>query len=172
MEGPTPVSALIHAATMVTSGVFLLIRVSSWLNNSQIVLTLILVFGAITAVFAGTVGITQYDIKRVVAYSTCSQLGYMVLICACSFYGLSLFHLFNHAFFKALLFLGSGSIIHAMTDEQDMRKYGLLGIISPYLNVAFLVASMSLMGVTFLSGFYSKDSILETLITNFSKLGL
>lgn len=126
MEGPTPVSALIHAATMVTAGVFLLIRVSAWLDISQSVLYIVMVFGALTAIFAGSVGIAQYDIKRVVAYSTCSQLGYMVLICGCALFSVGLFHLFNHAFFKALLFLGSGSIIHAMSDEQDMRKYGLL----------------------------------------------
>lgn len=172
MEGPTPVSALIHAATMVTAGVFLLIRISSWLGQSTWVPMIVMMFGATTAIFAGTVGITQYDIKRVVAYSTCSQLGYMILICGGAAFSLGLFHLFNHAFFKALLFLGSGSIIHAASDEQDMRKYGLIGLLSPYLSVIFLVASLALMGLPFLSGYYSKDSILEVLIATYSDVGL
>lgn len=172
MEGPTPVSALIHAATMVTAGVFLLIRVSAWLDISRSILYVIMIFGALTAIFAGSVGITQYDIKRVVAYSTCSQLGYMVLICGCALFSIGLFHLFNHAFFKALLFLGSGSIIHAMSDEQDMRKYGLLSWFTPFVGQAFLLASIALMGLPFLAGFYSKDSILEILISSHSEFGL
>lgn len=172
MEGPTPVSALIHAATMVTAGVFLLIRMSSWLDNSTVGLGAIMIFGATTAVFAGTVGLTQFDIKRVVAYSTCSQLGYMVLICGCAVYSIGLFHLFNHAFFKALLFLGSGSIIHAMSDEQDMRRYGALHILTPALGQVFLFASIALMGLPFLAGFYSKDSILEVLFVADSEVGL
>ena len=172
MEGPTPVSALIHAATMVTAGVFLLIRVSAWLDISHAVLYVIMVFGALTAIFAGSVGITQYDIKRVVAYSTCSQLGYMVLICGCALFSIGLFHLFNHAFFKALLFLGSGSIIHAMGDEQDMRKYGLLSWYTPFVGQAFLIASIALMGLPFLAGFYSKDSILEVLVSSYNEFGL
>lgn len=172
MEGPTPVSALIHAATMVTAGVFLLIRVSAWLDISQSVLYVIMIFGAATAIFAGSVGITQYDIKRVVAYSTCSQLGYMVLICGCSLFSIGLFHLFNHAFFKALLSLGSGSIIHAMSDEQDMRKYGLLSWFTPFVGQAFLIASIALMGLPFLAGFYSKDSILEILISSHNEFAL
>ena len=172
MEGPTPVSALIHAATMVTAGVFLLIRSSILFNQSNISLNLAIVFGSLTAIFAGTVGITQFDIKRVIAYSTCSQLGYMILICGGAVFSVGLFHLFNHAFFKAALFLGAGSIIHAASDEQDMRRYGLIGIISPFLSVLFLVASLSLMGLPFLSGFYSKDVILESIITNNSIFGL
>jgi NADH:ubiquinone oxidoreductase subunit 5 (subunit L)/multisubunit Na+/H+ antiporter MnhA subunit len=131
-----------------------------------------MVFGALTAIFAGSVGITQYDIKRVVAYSTCSQLGYMILICGCALFSIGLFHLFNHAFFKALLFLGSGSIIHAMSDEQDMRKYGLLSEFTPFVSQAFLIASIALMGLPFLAGFYSKDSILEILISSHSEFGL
>jgi len=167
MEGPTPVSALIHAATMVTAGVFLLIRNSSWLNINLSIFNSFVIVGASTAVFAGTVGLLQYDIKRVIAYSTCSQLGYMVLICGCSAYSLGLFHLFNHAFFKALLFLGAGSVIHAMSDEQDMRKYGSLFVKTPFLYITFLLASIALMGIPFLTGFYSKDSILEILsVTN------
>lgn len=169
MEGPTPVSALIHAATMVTAGVFLLIRNSEWLNASSNILNLVILFGAVTAIFAGTVGLLQYDIKKVIAYSTCSQLGYMVLVCGCSAYSLGLFHLFNHAFFKALLFLGAGSIIHAMSDEQDMRKYGALFIKTPFLCVVFLLASLALMGIPFLTGFYSKDSILEVLAAGSSE---
>ena len=117
-------------------------------------------------------GITQYDIKRVVAYSTCSQLGYMVLACGVLSFNIALFHLFNHAFFKALLFLGSGSIIHAMADEQDMRKYGVVGILSPFLSVIFLVASLALMGFPFLAGFFSKDPLLETCASGMSAISL
>jgi len=116
MEGPTPVSALIHAATMVTAGVFLLLRLSLWYSLSIIILNLTVVIGGLTAIFAGTVGLLQNDIKKVIAYSTCSQLGYMMLACGCTAFNLSLFHLFNHAFFKALLFLSAGSIIHALSD--------------------------------------------------------
>jgi NADH:ubiquinone oxidoreductase subunit 5 (subunit L)/multisubunit Na+/H+ antiporter MnhA subunit len=131
-----------------------------------------MLFGALTAIFAGSVGITQYDIKRVIAYSTCSQLGYMVLICGAAVFSIGLFHLFNHAFFKALLFLGSGSIIHAMSDEQDMRKYGLLYTVMPFVGQAFLLASIALMGLPFLAGFYSKDSILEILVSSYTEVGL
>lgn len=172
MEGPTPVSALIHAATMVTAGVFLLIRSSLIFDKSLVALILAMIFGALTAIFAGTVGITQFDIKRVIAYSTCSQLGYMILICGGAVFSLGLFHLFNHAFFKAALFLGAGSIIHAASDEQDMRKYGLMGIITPFLCILFFIASLALMGIPFLSGFYSKDNILEAIAVNFSGFGL
>lgn len=172
MEGPTPVSALIHAATMVTAGVFLLIRISTWLNLSVNSLILIAIGGAVTAMFAGSVGLFQYDIKKVVAYSTCSQLGYMILICGISAYSVGLFHLFNHAFFKALLFLGSGSIIHGMADEQDMRKYGRLNLFTPLINVAFLFASIALLGLPFFAGFYSKDSVLEIVVSTYSSAGL
>lgn len=172
MEGPTPVSALIHAATMVTAGVFLLIRISAWLNLSVNSLILIAIGGAVTAMFAGSVGLFQYDIKKVVAYSTCSQLGYMILICGISAYSVGLFHLFNHAFFKALLFLGSGSIIHGMSDEQDMRKYGRLNLFTPLINIAFLFASIALLGLPFFAGFYSKDSILEIVVSADSSAGL
>jgi NADH:ubiquinone oxidoreductase subunit 5 (subunit L)/multisubunit Na+/H+ antiporter MnhA subunit len=126
----------------------------------------IIISGAITALFAGSVGLVQHDIKRVIAYSTCSQLGYMILICGCSAFTLGLFHLFNHAFFKALLFLGSGSIIHAINDEQDMRKYGSLNRITPLLTIIFMISSIALIGFPFFSGFYSKDSILEILIVS------
>src|SRR5579884_3759347 len=121
MEGPTPVSALIHAATMVTAGVFILIRFSWILENLSSSLVLISFLGAITVFFAGSIGSYQYDLKKVIAYSTCSQLGYMFFICGSSNFGLSLFHLINHAFFKALLFLGAGVIIHAVLDDQDIR---------------------------------------------------
>ena len=126
MEGPTPVSALIHAATMVTAGVFLIARSSfiyEYINN---ILELITVFGALTSFFAATTGLVQNDMKRVIAYSTCSQLGYMVFACGLSNYSVGFFHLSNHAFFKALLFLSAGSVIHAVNDEQDMRKMGLI----------------------------------------------
>jgi NADH-ubiquinone oxidoreductase chain 5 len=161
MEGPTPVSALIHAATMVTAGVFLLIRSSPLLEYSDTTLTLITVIGALTAFFAATVGLVQNDIKKVIAYSTCSQLGYMVFSCGVSNYQASLFHLMNHAFFKALLFLSAGAIIHAISDEQDMRKLGGLIKSLPYTYSLMLIGSLSLMGFPFLTGFYSKDAILE-----------
>jgi NADH:ubiquinone oxidoreductase subunit 5 (subunit L)/multisubunit Na+/H+ antiporter MnhA subunit len=124
MEGPTPVSALLHAATMVTAGVFLMVRCSFIIEYSENILSLLIFFGAITTFFAGFVAIFQYDIKKVIAYSTCSQLGYMFIACGLSNYNLVMFHLFNHAFFKALLFLSAGSVIHAFFGEQDMRRYG------------------------------------------------
>lgn len=161
MEGPTPVSALIHAATMVTAGVFLLIRCSPLLEYAPIALTVITIIGALTAFFAATVGLTQNDIKKVIAYSTCSQLGYMVFACGISNYAVSLFHLMNHGFFKALLFLSAGAVIHAMADEQDMRKLGALIGPLPYTYTMILIGSLSLMGFPFLTGFYSKDAILE-----------
>jgi len=161
MEGPTPVSALIHAATMVTAGVFLLIRCSPLLTCTPSMLTVITVVGAGTAFMAATSGIFQNDLKKVIAYSTCSQLGYMVFVCGLSGYAVSLFHLSTHAFFKALLFLGAGAVIHAVVSEQDMRRFGGLLKLLPYTYAAFLVGSLALMGVPFLSGFYSKDFILE-----------
>lgn len=161
MEGPTPVSALIHAATMVTAGVFLLIRSGPVLECSPTALTVVTIVGALTAVFAATVGLVQHDLKRVVAYSTCSQLGYMVMVCGLSGYSASLFHLVNHACFKALLFLSAGAVIHAVRDEQDMRKMGGLIRALPLTYVMTLIGSLSLMGLPYLSGFYSKDLILE-----------
>jgi NADH-ubiquinone oxidoreductase chain 5 len=161
MEGPTPVSALIHAATMVTAGVFLLIRFSIFLEFSPFVACLVAVVGGFTALFAGTVGVFQNDLKRVIAYSTCSQLGYMVLACGLSNYSLALFHLLNHAFFKALLFLSAGSVIHALSDEQDMRRMGGLFKLLPFTYVCFLIGSFALMGFSYTTGFYSKDFILE-----------
>ena len=161
MEGPTPVSALIHAATMVTAGVYLLIRCSLIIEYSKIILIIITFIGASTAFFSASVGLVQNDLKRVIAYSTCSQLGYMVFCCGLSSYSVAFFHLFNHAFFKALLFLSAGSIIHSMSDEQDMRKLGGLYNIMPFTYSTFMVGSLSLMGMPFLTGFYSKDVILE-----------
>lgn len=161
MEGPTPVSALIHAATMVTAGVFLVIRSACFFEGSPLVLTIITLVGALTALFAATVGIVQNDLKRVIAYSTCSQLGYMVMICGLSSYSVSLFHLINHAFFKALLFLSAGSVIHAISDEQDMRRMGGLIKFLPFSYVMTLIGSLSLIGFPYLTGFYSKDLILE-----------
>ena len=161
MEGPTPVSALLHAATMVTAGVFLIIRFSPVLEYTPIVLFLLTFIGATTAFFASLVGTFQNDIKKVIAYSTCSQLGYMMFVCGISSYQVSIFHLFNHAFFKALLFLSAGSIIHALNDEQDIRKMGSLLHMLPLTYVAMLIGSLALTGFPFLTGFYSKDLILE-----------
>ena len=168
MEGPTPVSALIHAATMVTAGVFVLIRSSPILEYSSTGLFLVSLIGGLTALFAGTVGLVQYDIKKVIAYSTCSQLGYMFFACGMSNYSVGLFHLFNHGFFKALLFLGAGSVIHALLDEQDMRKMGGMLKLLPVTYVAILVGSLSLTGFPFLTGFYSKEVVLEIAFSKFS----
>jgi NADH-ubiquinone oxidoreductase chain 5 len=161
MEGPTPVSALIHAATMVTAGVFLIIRSAPLFEGSSLALTVVTILGSLTAFFAATTGVVQNDLKKVIAYSTCSQLGYMVMICGLSNYSISLFHLMNHAFFKALLFLSAGSIIHALSDEQDMRKMGGLIYFIPFTYTMILIGSLSLMGFPYLAGFYSKDLILE-----------
>ena len=161
MEGPTPVSALIHAATMVTAGVFLVTRCSPIFENSPFILNIVVIVGAMTAFFAGTVGLTQNDLKKVIAYSTCSQLGYMIFACGVSNYNIGIFHLSNHAYFKALLFLSAGSVIHALADEQDMRKMGGLRRILPFTYSMFIIGSLSLMGFPFLTGFYSKDAILE-----------
>jgi NADH-ubiquinone oxidoreductase chain 5 len=171
MEGPTPVSALIHAATMVTAGVFLVIRCSPLFEYAPTVLIFITLIGAITAFFAATTGMVQNDLKRVIAYSTCSQLGYMIFACGISNYSISMFHLMNHAFFKALLFLSAGSVIHALNDEQDMRKMGGLINIIPFTYSMMLIGSLSLMGFPFLTGFYSKDVILEVAYAKFSIYG-
>nr|YP_008963211.1 NADH dehydrogenase subunit 5 [Gelidium vagum]AGO19325.1 NADH dehydrogenase subunit 5 [Gelidium vagum] len=161
MEGPTPVSALIHAATMVTAGVFLIIRFSPLIEYSFFVLRTLIIFGAMTAIFGAMTGAFQNDLKRVIAYSTCSQLGYMIFACGLSCYNVSMFHLTNHAFFKALLFLSAGSIIHAVSDEQDMRKMGSLIKILPLSYSVILIGSLALTGFPFLTGFFSKDFILE-----------
>jgi len=152
---------------MVTAGVFLLIRSSFILEYTPRILMLIAIWGGLTALISGTIGATQNDIKKVIAYSTCSQLGYMVLACGLSTYNASLFHLFNHAFFKAALFLSAGSIIHLMNNEQDIRKMGGLSKLSPFIYIIMLTTSLALAGVPFLAGFYSKDYIIESSLTKF-----
>lgn len=171
MEGPTPVSALIHAATMVTAGVFLLIRSSGLYELAPSVLNFIATVGAATAFMAATSGLLQNDLKKVIAYSTCSQLGYMVFACGLSSYALSLFHLSNHAFFKALLFLSAGAVIHAISSEQDMRRLGALLRVLPYTYAMFLIGSLALMGFPFLTGYYSKDLILEVAASTTTEVG-
>jgi NADH-quinone oxidoreductase subunit L len=166
MEGPTPVSALIHAATMVTAGVFMVCRLSPLFETSQFALNVITIVGATTAIFAATVGLVQTDIKRVIAYSTCSQLGYMFFAAGTGAYGAAMFHLFTHAFFKALLFLGAGSVIHAMHHEQDMRYYGALRKHIPLTFWAMMAGTLAITGVGIVgvggfAGFYSKDAIIE-----------
>lgn len=162
MEGPTPVSALIHAATMVTAGVYLLMRASPLIEYSSTVLILCLWIGAITTVFSSLIGLFQQDIKKVIAYSTMSQLGMMVIAIGLSSYNIALFHLVNHAFYKALLFLGAGSVIHAVADNQDFRRYGGLRPFLPLTYSVMLIASLSLVAFPFMTGFYSKDFILES----------
>nr|YP_010968433.1 NADH dehydrogenase subunit 5 [Monoserius pennarius]WNO18772.1 NADH dehydrogenase subunit 5 [Monoserius pennarius] len=161
MEGPTPVSALIHAATMVTAGVYLIVRMSPLFENLPNVLVIIIILGSLTAFFAATIGVVQKDVKKIIAYSTCSQLGYMTLISGFSYYDLSLFHLFNHGIFKALLFLSAGSLIHSVCDEQDLRKLGSISYLTPITYISIIIGSFSLMGLPFLTGFYSKDLIIE-----------
>jgi NADH-ubiquinone oxidoreductase chain 5 len=171
MEGPTPVSALIHAATLVVAGVFLIIRCSVLFENSENVLLIVSTIGALTAFFAASVGLFQNDLKRVIAYSTCSQLGYMVFITGLSHYSVSLFHLANHAVFKALLFLSAGCIIHGLSDEQDLRKMGGLLKIFPVSYTMVLIGSLALVGFPFLTGFYSKDCILELAVAKHTTVG-
>jgi len=171
MEGPTPVSALIHAATRVTAGVFLICRCSPLLEYAPNISFYITILGGITAFLAATTGLLQNDLKRVIAYSTCSQLGYRVFAAGLSGYSVSMFHLSNHAFFKALLFLGAGSVIHAMSDEQDMRKMGGLIKLLPLTYTVIVVGSLALIGFPFLTGFYSKDVILELVYGSFSVEG-
>jgi NADH-quinone oxidoreductase subunit L len=161
MEGPTPVSALIHAATMVTAGVFLVARFSPVFEYAPVALAVVTFIGASTAIFAATIGLTQFDIKRVIAYSTCSQLGYMFFACGVGAYSAGIFHLYTHAFFKALLFLGAGSVIHAMSDEQDMRKMGGIWRKIPVTYAMMWIGTLALIGFPFTAGFYSKDAILE-----------
>ena len=171
MEGPTPVSALIHAATMVTAGIFVICRSSFIFEYAPIALTIVTIIGAITTFYAASIGLVQNDLKKVIAYSTCSQLGYMIFACGISGYNISIYHLANHAFFKALLFLSAGSVIHAMNDEQDMRKMGGLLKILPFTYAMFLIGSFALLGVPFLSGYYSKDLILELSFATYSISG-
>ncbi len=161
MEGPTPVSALIHAATMVTAGVFLVVRCSPIYEYSDLALNIITIIGMSTAFFAATVALVQTDIKKIIAYSTCSQLGYMFFATGVGAYNVAMFHLFTHAFFKALLFLGSGSVIHAFKNEQDIKKMGGVWRRLPYTYSLMLIGTLALTGFPFLSGFYSKDAIIE-----------
>lgn len=162
MEGPTPVSALIHAATMVTAGVYLLIRSSPLIEYSSTVLLICLWLGAVTTVFSSLIGLFQQDIKKIIAYSTMSQLGMMVIAIGLSSYNIAIFHLINHAFYKGLLFLGAGAVIHAVVDNQDLRKYGGLISFLPLTYSVILIASLSLVAFPFMTGFYSKDFILES----------
>jgi NADH-quinone oxidoreductase subunit L len=159
MEGPTPVSALLHAATMVTAGVFLIIRCSFIFEYSPAVLYLLVYISVGSIISIGLVGLSQHDIKKIIAYSTCSQLGFMFLACGLSGYNIALFHFFNHAFFKALLFLSAGVLIHNLNNEQDIRKMGGLRLVFPFTYVSFLIGSLSMVGFPFFSGYYSKDAI-------------
>ncbi len=161
MEGPTPVSALIHAATMVTAGVFLVVRCSPMFEYSELALNLITIVGMSTAFFAATVALVQTDIKKIIAYSTCSQLGYMFFAAGVGAYNVAMFHLFTHAFFKALLFLGSGSVIHAFKNEQNINNMGGVWKKLPYTYILMIIGTLALTGFPFLSGFYSKDAIIE-----------
>jgi len=171
MEGPTPVSALIHAATMVTAGVFMVSRMSPLFEYSDLALQVVTIVGASTAIFAATVGCTQFDIKRVIAYSTCSQLGYMFFAIGVSAYQAAIFHLMTHAFFKALLFLGAGSVIHAMSDEQDMRKMGGTWKLIPVTYTLMWIGSLALAGVFPFAGYFSKDIVLEAAYGAHSAVG-
>jgi NADH-quinone oxidoreductase subunit L len=172
MEGPTPVSALIHAATMVTAGVFLVCRMSPVMEYAPFALGVVTVVGASTALFAATIGCVQNDIKRIIAYSTCSQLGYMFFAAGVGLYQAAMFHLFTHAFFKALLFLGAGSVIHAMSDEQDIRKMGGIWKKIPVTYVVMWIGSLALAGIPIFAGFYSKDAILEGAFAAHSSVGM
>ena len=171
MEGPTPVSALIHAATMVTAGVFLLARCSFLFEYSPKVLTFITIIGAITCIFAASIALMQDDIKKIIAYSTCSQLGYMFFSCGLSAYSVAVFHLFTHAFFKALLFLSAGSVIHAIHDEQNIKKMGGLYNVIPSAYIFFWIGSLALAGIFPFAGYFSKDLILEVAMNSPSKSG-
>lgn len=171
MEGPTPVSALIHAATLVTAGVFLIIRCSPIFEYAPFTLNFILILGGLTCIFGSTVACAQNDIKRIIAFSTTSQLGYMFFACGLSAYNVSLFHLLNHGFFKALLFLCAGAIIHLISHEQDIRKLGGLIVFIPYIYSAFLISLLALIGFPFLSGFYSKEVIIELAFSSYNVNG-
>ncbi len=171
MEGPTPVSALIHAATMVTAGVFMVARMSPLFVMSDTAMAIVTIIGATTAFFAATVGCVQNDIKRVIAYSTCSQLGYMFFALGVGAFGTGIFHLMTHAFFKALLFLGAGSVIHAMSDEQDMRRMGGIWKMVPVTYAMMWIGSIALMGLPPFAGFFSKDMILEVAYAAHSGVG-
>ncbi len=157
MEGPTPVSALLHAATMVTAGIYLIMRLSYFIEWSDELFLILGWLGAVSAILGALGGLIEYDIKKIIAYSTISQLGYMVVSSGINLYNISLWHLVNHAFFKALLFLSAGAIIHALFDNQDLRKYGSLILFIPHLYNLVLIGNLSLIAFPFLTGFYSKD---------------
>jgi NADH:ubiquinone oxidoreductase subunit 5 (subunit L)/multisubunit Na+/H+ antiporter MnhA subunit len=171
MAAPSPVSALLHAATMVTAGIYLMARMSLLLEMSEDALKIIAIVGGITAVYGGSIAIVQNDIKKVIAYSTCSQLGYMTMVCGLSGYNVAIYHLTNHAFFKALLFLGAGAIIHNMGDEQDVRRYGGLIRVMPVVYGTMLIGGLALMGFPYLAGYYSKDIILEIAYGKYTAVG-
>ena len=171
MEGPTPVSALIHAATMVTAGVFLVVRCSPIYEYSEFALSIITIVGMITALFAASVALVQTDIKKIIAYSTCSQLGYMFFAVGVGAYSVAMFHLFTHAFFKALLFLGSGSVIHSFKDEQDINQMGGVWKKLPYTYALMIIGTLALTGFPFFSGFYSKEAIIEFAFLRGNNLG-
>jgi NADH:ubiquinone oxidoreductase subunit 5 (subunit L)/multisubunit Na+/H+ antiporter MnhA subunit len=170
MEGPTPVSALIHAATMVTAGIFLVIRTSFLFELSPLTCQIAVCLGVVTAFLSAFTAVFIYDIKRIIAYSTCSQLGYMLVAAGLSQYNISLFHLINHAFFKALLFLTAGAIIHSCGNEQDIRRLGLLFQKAPLLFSSLFIGNIAIMGLPFLAGFYSKDLIIESIFLRASVL--
>ena len=172
MEGPTPVSALIHAATMVTAGVFLMARMSPLMEYAPFALGLVTFIGATTALFAATIGCAQNDIKRVIAYSTCSQLGYMFVAAGVGAFQVSIFHLITHAFFKALLFLCAGSVIHAMSDEQDMRKMGGLWRLIPWTCAVMWIGNLALAGIPPFAGYYSKDAIISAAYASGTGIGM
>lgn len=171
MEGPTPVSALIHAATMVTAGIYLICRCSFFFEFSPKFLNIFIVFGSFTALLGASTALFQYDIKKIIAYSTCSQLGYMFVACGLSRYDIALFHLINHAFFKAALFLCAGIVIHTLSGEQDIRKMGNLREKLPLVYTVMLIASFALAGIPFFAGFYSKDAILGNCLVTNSNIG-
>jgi NADH-quinone oxidoreductase subunit L len=172
MEGPTPVSSLLHAATLVISGLIILCRIFLVIQNSFIGMNFLVLLGALTSFFAATTGLFMVDIKRVIAYSTCSQLGYLVFCIGLSQFDVAIFHLINHAFFKCLLFIGAGFIIHALSNEQDLRKLGSLFKLLPYIFVLMCFSSIALMGLPFFSGFFSKEKILESSFYIFNELNL
>ena len=171
MEGPTPVSALIHAATMVTAGVYLIVRTHSIFEAAPNVQHLSAIIGGITIIVAGVIALVQWDIKRVIAYSTMSQIGYMFLAAGIGAYGYAMFHLMTHAFFKALLFLSAGVIIHHLGGEQDIRRMGGLRKVMPFTHAAFLVGALALAGIPPLSGFWSKDGIIASALADGGVLG-
>src|ERR1700748_3425828 len=172
MEGPTPVSALIHAATMVTAGVFMVARLSPLFELAPDAQAVVMFFGATTAFFAATIGLVQNDIKRIVAYSTCSQLGYMFVAMGAGAYSVGMYHLFTHAFFKALLFLGSGSVIYAMHHEQDIRMMGGLWRKIPITYGMMFIGTLALTGFPLTAGYFSKDAIIESAIAGHNPFAL